>query len=620
MTRLRPLAAALLVALATTTPTDAAELEPARVVLPWRDFKTLYDKGMAPDAPPESAPSDYTISSARHVARVEGDAVYVTARVSVDVLKQKGWSSIPLLSTRAALVSARVAGQRGAAPVYVRRGHYHLLTDRPGSVELELEYAIDLFDNAGEQGFTAELPVGGATELEVRVPSSQDLDFSIPTARGLRRSGSATEQVVTAALTANPSVTVSWRRQAVEAGPEQVAAPRIYAEHHALLGVGEGVLVGTSEVHYSILHHGTDRLQLRIPEGLTLLDVTGRGVRDWELADTAGPRLLNVGLDFEAEGAYTLRLEYEQPLGESAAGQDASIEAPRVEVLGVERVKGYLGVDARANLEIDAGSVAGARTIDVRELPAGILGQTDYPVLLGFTWRDAARTIPLTLTRHDEVDLLVTIVDQLAAETVLTPDGRRMTRATWALRNNRGQYLRVQMPEGSTPWSVFVGGRAVKPARDAEGRLLVPLARSEAAGGALARFAVEIVYVEDGTAPDSRGAGDLAAGLPRVDVPVTAVAWTMWLPAGTKVKKKSVDGSFRSVSSYTRVDDGGLAIPEAVEQVRREAEASYAASATQGGVQPVRVTLPVDGVPLYFEKLLALDEPLDLEFRYAGLK
>ena len=620
MSRLRPLAAALLVALATSTPAVAAELEPARVVLPWRDFKTLYDKGMAPETPPEPAPSDYTISQARHVARVQGDAVFIKARVSVDVLKQKGWSSVPLLSTRAALVSAKVVGQRGAAPVYVRHGRYHLLTNQPGTVELELEYAIDLFDNAGERGFTAELPVGGATELEVHVPSSQALDFSIPAARGLRRADSATEQVVTAALTANKSVTVSWRRQAEEADPEQVATPRIYAEHHALLGVGEGVLVGTSEVHYSILHHGTDRLRLRIPEGLTLLDVSGRGVRDWELAETDGARPLVVNLDFEAEGAYTLRLEYEQALGDAASGKDATIEAPRVEVLGVERVKGYLGVDARSNLEIDAGSVAGARPIDVRELPAGILGQTDFPVLLGFTWRDSARTIPLTLTRHDEVDLLVTIVDQLAAETVLTPDGRRMTRATWALRNNRGQYLRVQMPEGSTPWSVFVGGRAVKPARDAEGRLLVPLARSEAAGGALARFAVEVVYVEDGSEPDSRGAGELQAALPRVDVPVTAVAWTMWLPAGAKVKKKSVDGSFRRVSNYTRVDDGGLAIPDAVEQVRRQAEASFAASANQGGVQPVRVTLPVDGVPLYFEKLLALNEPLDLTFRYKGLE
>ncbi len=612
--RLVPICGAL--ALCVAMPAGATELEPARVVLPWQDFKALYDKGQAPQKPPEPAPSAYTLSQSTHDARVQGDAVFVKARLTVDVLKKDGWVSVPLLSTRAALVSAKVVGARGAAPVYVHGGYYYFVTPQSGPVDIELEYALDLFDNAGERGFTAELPVGASAELVVRVPSSEPLDIQVPSARGIRRENSPTEQVLRAALTANPNVTVSWRREALDAGPASNAIPRIYAEHHALLGVGEGVLVGTSDVHYSILHHGTDSLQLRIPAGVTLLDVAGRGVRDWSV----DRGLLTVGLDFAAEGAYSLHLEYEQTLADDASGALSRIEAPRIEVLGVERVKGFLGVDARSNLEVDAGAIQGARPIDVRELPAGILGQTDYPVLLGFTWRDSGRTIPLELTRHEEVDLLVTIVDQLAAETVLTPDGRRMTRATWALRNNRGQYLRVKMPEGSTPWSVFVGGRAVKPARAADGRLLVPLARSEAAGGALARFAVEIVYVEEGAVPDARGAGEVAAVLPSVDVPVTAVAWTMWLPSGVKAMKKSVDGSFRRVASYTRVDDGGLAIPDAVEQVRREAEASFAASANQGGVQPVRVTLPVDGTPLYFEKLLALDEDLNLAFKYKGLK
>jgi len=621
------LPAALLCALMglSAGPATAAPLDPAQVTMPWQDFKALYDKGMAPDKPPRPAPSAYTISEADHLAEVRGDSVFIKARVRVEVVDDGGWVSVPLLSTRAALVSARVVGSRSAAPVYVRSGYYHFITDKPGPVELELEYALDLFDNAGERGFTAELPVGASTELTVRLPESAPVDFAIPNARGMQRRDTPGAQVVHATMVATSNMTVSWRRKAAELSPTaDPAAPRIYAEHHALLGVGEGVLVGTSEVHYSILHHGTDRLQLRLPDDLTLLDVKGRGVRDWELGGPigdSGVRDLRVDLDFEAEGAYTLRLEYEKTLSADEGGSTATLEAPRVQVMGVERVKGFLGVDARSNLEIDGGQTTGARAIDVRELPAGILGQTDYPVLLGFTWRDAGRTIPLTLTRHDEVDLLVTIVDQLAAETVLTPDGRRMTRATWALRNNRGQYLRVAMPEGSTPWSVFVGGRAVKPARGADGRLLVPLARSEAAGGALARFAVEVVYVEDGDAPDPRsGNGELAASLPRVDVPVTAVAWTMWMPAGAKVPRKSVEGSFRNVAAYTRVDDGGLAIPEAVEQVRRQAEASYAAAAAQGGVQPVRVTLPVDGTPLYFEKLLALDEPLDLSFRYKGLQ
>ena len=38
------------------------------------------------------------------------------------------------------------------------------------------------------------------------------------------------------------------------------------------------------------------------------------------------------------------------------------------------------------------------------------------------------------------------------------------------------------------------------------------------------------------------------------------------------------------------------------------------------GAEPVKVSLPLDGQPLHFEKLLALDEALWVSFDYKGLK
>ena len=38
------------------------------------------------------------------------------------------------------------------------------------------------------------------------------------------------------------------------------------------------------------------------------------------------------------------------------------------------------------------------------------------------------------------------------------------------------------------------------------------------------------------------------------------------------------------------------------------------------GAAPVPVSLPVEGQPLYFEKLLSLDEDLWVEFGFKGLK
>src|SRR5690606_22992601 len=114
---------------------------------------------------------------------------------------------------------------------------------------------------------------------------------------------------------------------------------------------------------------------------------------------------------------------------------------------------------------------------------------------------------PLEVTQHDDVDVLVTLLDQARATTMWTTDGRRMTSVRYQVRNNRRQYLRLALPEGAELWSASLGGRAVKPAAAADGRVLLPLVRSQSLGGALAAFEVEVVYVEEGNRPDASGAG-----------------------------------------------------------------------------------------------------------------
>ncbi len=590
----------------------ADDLGAARVVMPWSDFRTLYDKGMAPAKPPEAAPHDYTLSKVRFTGQVGEDSVIFSAKLRVDVLKKEGWAKVPVLPGQVALRSAKVGGRE--APLWFDGGYYYLLTDKSGPVDLDLEFAVSTFESAGEHGFSFPLPRAGALEVELSVPSQDLLDFEVANAQQVVTSDRGGNRVMTALLPANGNLAVTWRKSADDPGvPDPVAADaRLYAEHHALIGVSEGVLVGSSAIHYSILHAGVETLRFSLPDDVSLLDVKGKGVGEWTSLDADGRKVVDVALNFAAEGSYSLVVDYERVLPEGGG----EIMVPDLQLAGVERVKGWVGVDARSNLEIDAGTATAARTVDVRELPPAILGQTDWPVLLGFTYRKAGWQIPLVIRQHEEVDMLVTIIDQLAATTVLTPDGRRMTQVTWAMRNNRAQYLRIEMPEGSVPWSAYVGGRAVKPAKAEDGKVMIPLARSQTAGGDLARFAVELVYVEDGTQPDGRGNGTFNAQLPKADVPATAVAWTVYVPGEAKVPKRSFEGSLRRVSAYTPIDLGGVSLPDATQQVQRQAQMQFDSEATAAGVQPVRVTLPVDGRPLYFEKLLVLNEALEVQFDY----
>jgi hypothetical protein len=236
-------------------------------------------------------------------------------------------------------------------------------------------------------------------------------------------------------------------------------------------------------------------------------------------------------------------------------------------------------------------------------------------VLLGFKYRKASYSIPLSVRQHDEVDMLVTIIDRAEATTVVTPDGRRMTQVTWSVRNNRAQFLRLDLPDGAIPWSTFVGGRAVKPARAEDGRVMVPLARSQSAGGELSRFAVEMVYIEDGT-PAQGGRTTFSGELPRADVPTTAVAWTIYVPDSAKIKRRSIEGALRQVDWFTPIEVPTAGSNEAIYEVQQAANQTFSSDAMAAGVQPVRVTLPVDGQAMYFEKLLVLDERLNIGFVY----
>ena len=104
--------------------------------------------------------------------------------------------------------------------------------------------------------------------------------------------------------------------------------------------------------------------------------------------------------------------------------------------------------------------------------------------------------------------------------------------------------------------------------------------------------------------------------LPVADVPTTYVAWTVYVPEEAKIVEKSLDGSLRNVPAPSNP------IPAAaVHGVRKQQRAQQQAAQGQAaggalgdGAVPVRVSLPLQGQGLHFEKLLAVDDVLWVGF------
>lgn len=585
--------------------TPSLNVPDAHVVMPWNRFEELYQKGMAPKDPPLVAPRDFTLGAAVYTGSVtgEGDDAYANLHVTLrgSVLKEKGWTAVPLLSASTALRSVRINGKEAA--IYIQDGWYTWLTDQPGAFVAEIDFASSLTRAEAETFFSFPLAASGATSVRFVVDAAEAVDFDVANARGTKETTAGSTHTVEAVLPATGALAVSWQRKSAEAAVQ--LTPRVYAETHTLVGVSEGVLQGRANINYTVLHKGIQALRVKVPADVTLLDVSGAGIGDWKQAKDG---TLEVALNFEALGGYRLTVDYERALGDG--------NLPLLGVLDVAREKDWIGVDARSSLELVAGTAQNATPVDVRELPAALVGQTDYPVLLAWKARGGDVSIPLQVKSHPDVDMLVTLVDTALADTLVTVDGRRMTHVRYAVRNNRNQFLRLSLPEGAEVWSASVAGRGVKVAKG-EGGVLVPLVRSDASSGAMSAFLVDLVYVESGS-PLGRS-GTARAELPRTDAPVSQLQWTVYFPADAKVGKDSYDGTVRHVDWFSgspQLPQDAVVTRDMEMQVQAAATGNEMAGTLGQGVEPVEVNLPLSGQSVTFEKMLVLDEALWVSFDY----
>ena len=297
---------------------------------------------------------------------------------------------------------------------------------------------------------------------------------------------------------------------------------------------------------------------------------------------------------------------------------------------GVERELGFIGVVAMANVEISAGDVVGATKIDARQLPPDIGAMTNQPILLAFRYIGKEVSIPLSIKKHGEIGVLVTIADSAVFTGMQLNDGRRMTKAIYSVRNNRNQYLRLKMPEAAEIWSVSVGGNPVAPAKDEKGNVLIRLIQSASLSQELASFPVEVVYVET-PGEVAPAAGKLRVELPTAYVPVMQAMYSFYAPAEGDYTigwgKPGFSGPMSLVEQFTTLAAGaGAAVVQVnAAQQARQMEAAFQARAEAAaravGATPVTVRLPINGKLFRLEKILALpQDKLWFEVTYKNWK
>lgn len=582
------------------------------VNLPWTEFKALLQWSIQRKAGKAPPPTDFVVSSSQYTGTAGDESAQLGLNLKLEILREEGWKRIPLLSSKVALTNATLPegvflNATGEA--------YELLTQKTGAVEVTVEFSVAVEEEAGIRRLTFPRVAPGACVLDLAIPR-EDVEVEVAGAQSQIVKTAKGQSRVAAALPPGTTLSVSWERALPEVAK---LPPKLYAETGTLVAIAEGVLLCQETVNFNILHTGVRELRLKVPDQCSVLTVTGTKVEDWR---SDGKGELTVVLRGEVVGATSVSLTFERPAADS-------VEVPVVRAVGVEREKGFVGVVAVANVELQAGQVTGARTIDVRQLPADLVAMTKQPVLLGFRYIGEQVSIALTIKRHGEVSVLVTIVDSALFAAMQLDDGRRMTKVVYSVRNNRNQFLRLKLPQGAELWSVEVSGNTVAPAKDDDGNVLVPLIRSARGATELAAFPVDIVYVETPGQP-APTSGQLRAELPVVNAPVMHLMFNYYLPAEGRYESwlggSRFSGPLKRVEEFTALATERARVvqrdtAQQVAQMQKQVQARADRAAAAAGATPIRVRLPINGKLFKFEKILVLPrDELWVAVKYSGWK
>ncbi|MCX7049275.1 MAG: hypothetical protein NTX50_27790 [Candidatus Sumerlaeota bacterium] len=421
---------------------EIKDVNTAELKLPWKEFKTLLewsikeaDRKKKEAEKDEPAPVPYLINSVEFVGdNLKADGAMFKATYKIDVFEKKGWKKIMVLPGEVAVKTATLPA---GVFLQLENKSYNLLTKNAESITVTIEFSVAVTEAMGSSMLSFTKPAASTCILDVTVPE-KNVDVKIAGAQSKLSKQEADKTHVVAALPADSRVNVTWERAIPEV---EKVPPKIFSETRTLISVADGILLGHSQVSFNILHTATRQLTLNVPEGVNILEVTAPNMRDWRSATGK----LNLSLAKEVIGSYVVDVKYETAL--PAASEKVSI--PVLTASGVELEKGQIGVEALTNVEIGGDVAEAAHTIDVKDLAPEIPGMTAQPILLAYRYVMPTFKIGLKIGKHENVAILLTVIDSAYFTVMQTLDGRRITKGIYNVRNNRNQFLRLKMPEGA---------------------------------------------------------------------------------------------------------------------------------------------------------------------------
>ena len=211
----------------------------------------------------------------------------------------------------------------------------------------------------------------------------------------------------------------------------------------------------------------TFELPLNSPESISIRSKKCV-LKDYRSNDNETARQWIVQLAKPKKGKVHLLVDYQMPLEESEL---AEIKLAPVLVNDVEFQSSMFAVEGSSELDIEIETEG--RAVDIGEFSEAAYQPGRY--LLGaYSWPDEKLSLTVNSTRRPIFPLPHAIVQRAEMVTAISNNGKAQTAARFQLVTKQQPFLRVELPEDATLWSVRLDGQPAKPQLQ-DGALLISL-------------------------------------------------------------------------------------------------------------------------------------------------
>jgi len=502
-------------------------------VIPVEEYRVLRAKAYPVEHDPEPPPLDATLTRVDYDLHVVGDLAAGRASLTVDVLKD-GWVRVPVpagLLVREARLDGKlvslVPGAQGKGGV-----HLSALLSHSGRSVLLLDVDVPVTSSAGEESLSLPSTESGVTRAAIEL-TRQGVDVRVAGGLLSDKSESAGETKWLAYARGNEALTLTWRRKTED---HHVELPlRLRGSLTQLTSLGEDSDSIYAEANFDIVQGAAREVRIQLPQNVTINQVSGAMVADWEMKN--GELAVTFLEPVEHSARFVIT-------GETHLPRHGIIDVPLLRLLNTERDEGGVAVEV-----LGAGEIKGQKSEGLEEADATDLGEMvanrQSPALVAFRARSgnagAIRSLSVNVARYDQQAVLMANIEEARYQILLSPDGKELVQARYAVRNNQRNFVKITLPAGATVWSAALGGRPVRPGQSPDGSLLLPLEKSRGGEDAPA-FEVEILYLLKASAWGEKGQEKVT--LPALDLPISRTGLLLYYPPLFRITAEP--GTFRT--------------------------------------------------------------------------